>query len=68
MILIQTLFHFFLFNFYRNFDNVETDFEQISKAEYNKGLQDIENFDEISNLCESSEYEAEIDEFETSAE
>ena len=68
MILIQTLFHFFFFNFYRNFDNVETDFEQISKAEYNKGLQDIENFDEISNLCESSEYEAEIDEFETSAE
>ena len=35
-------------------------------AEYDKGLEDIENIDEISNLCESSEDEAEIDEFETS--
>ena len=35
---------------------------------YGKGLEDIENFDEISNLSESSEDEAEIDEFETSAE
>ena len=55
-------------NFYRNFDNVETDIEQTLKAEYDKGLKHIENFDEISNLCESSEDEAEIDEFETSAE
>ena len=30
--------------------------------------EDIENFDEISNLCESSEDEAGIDKFETSAE
>ena len=53
--------------FYRNFDNV-FDIEQTLKAEYDKGLDDIENFDEISNLCESSEDEAEIDEFKTSAE
>ena len=53
-------------NFYCNFDNVETDIEQALKAEYDKGLEDIENVDEISNLCESSEDEAEIDEFETS--
>ena len=50
--------------FYRNFDNV-FDIEQTLKAEYDKGLDDIENFDEISNLCESSEDEAEIDEFKT---
>ena len=52
-------------NFYRNFDNVETDIEQTLKSEYDKGLGDIENFDEISNLCESSEDQVEIDEFET---
>ena len=55
-------------NFYRDFDNVETDIGQTLKAEYDKDLEDIENFDEISNLRESSEDEAEIDEFETSAE
>ena len=53
-------------NFYCNFANVETDIEQALNAEYDKGLEDIENIDEISNLCESSEDEAEIDEFETS--
>ena len=55
-------------NFYCNFDNVETDTEQTLKAEYDKGLEDIENFDKISNLRDSSEDEAKIDEFETSAE
>ena len=54
--------------FYRNFDNVETDIEQTLKCEYDKGLENIENFDEISNLCKSSEDEAETDKFETSAE
>ena len=54
-------------NFYRNFDNVETDIEQTLKVEYDKGLEHIENFYEISNLCESLEDEAEIDEFQTSA-
>ena len=55
-------------NFYCNFVNVEIDIEQTLQAEYDKGLEDIENIDEISNLCESSEDEAEIDEFETVAE
>ena len=54
--------------FYRNFGNVETDIEQTLKAEYDKGLEDIENFDEISNLCKCSEDIAEIDKFDTSAE
>ena len=55
-------------NFFRHFANVETDIEQTLQAEYNRGLEEIENFDEISNLCESSEDEAEIDEFENAAE
>ena len=50
-------------NFYRTFNNVETDIEQTLKEEYEKGLEDMENFEEISNLCESSEEELEIDNF-----
>ena len=47
-------------NLYRTFNNVETDIEQTLKEEYQKGLKVVENFDEISNLCESSEEELEI--------
>ena len=50
-------------NFYCNFHNIETDIEQTLKEEYDRGLEDIENFEEISNLCESSEDELEIDDF-----
>ena len=52
-------------NFYCNFDNIETDIEQTLKEEYDRGLEDIENFEEISNFCESSEDELEIDDFES---
>ena len=55
-------------NFYRNFDNVESDIEETLKNEYDKSLEEIDDFDKISNLCESSEDEAEIDEFENAAE
>ena len=55
-------------NFYRNFDNVESDVEETLKNEYDKSLEEIDDFDKISNLCESSEDEAEIDEFENAAE
>ena len=55
-------------NFYCNFDNVETDIEQTLKNEYGKSLEEIDDCDEISNLSESSENEAEIDEFENAAE
>ena len=48
-------------NFYCNFDNVETDIEQTLKNEYGKSLEEIDDCDEISNLSESSENEAEID-------
>ena len=33
------------------------------KEEYDRSLEDFENFEEISNLCESSEDELEIDDF-----
>ena len=50
-------------SFYRLFNNVETDIEETLKKEYEDGLKDIEKLDEISNLCESSEEELEIDDF-----
>ena len=49
--------------FYRYFANVEKDVEQVFKDSYDEGLEDIENFDEISNLCKGSEVESEIDNF-----
>ena len=52
--------------FFRSFNNVETDIEETLKKEYEDGLKDIENLDEISNLCESSEEELEIDDFKNS--
>ena len=50
-------------NFYRHFANVENDIEQVLKNIYNEALEDIEKFDEKSNLCEGSEKEPEIDDF-----
>ena len=50
-------------NFYRHFANVENDTEQVLKDSYDEGLEDIENFEEISNLCQDSEDESEIDNF-----
>ena len=50
-------------NFYRHFANVENDTEQVLKDSYDEGLEDIENFEEISNLCQGSEDESEIDNF-----
>ena len=49
-------------SFYRHFANVENDIDQVLKDAYNEVLEDIDKFDEISNLCEGSEEEeAEID-------
>ena len=50
-------------SFYRHFANVENDLDQVLKDAYHEVLGDIDKFDEISNLCESSEEEAEIDNF-----
>ena len=55
-------------NFYRTFNNVETDIEQTLKEEYERRLEDIENFDEISHLCESSQEELETDDFKNAKE
>ena len=54
-------------NFYRNFDNIETDIEQNLNEGYDKGLHDLENFEEISNSCEGSIDELEVDDFKDSA-
>ena len=50
-------------SFYRLFNHVETDIEETLKKEYEDSLKDIGKLDEISNLCESSEEELEIDDF-----
>ena len=44
-------------NLYRQFDNVENDIEQVLRETYNEAIEGIENFDEISNLCDGSEDE-----------
>ena len=51
-------------DFYHNFNNVEADIEQALKHQYDEGIKDLQDFDEISNLFQSSEDEAEIDNFE----
>ena len=50
-------------NFYWSFDNVETDIDETLAKEYEKCLQEIDNHNDISNLCETSEEENEIDDF-----
>ena len=50
-------------NFYRHFANVENDLDQVLRDVHNEALTDIEQFDEISNLCDGSDSEVEIDEF-----
>ena len=44
-------------SFYRSFNNVENDINETLKKEYEDGLKDIENLDEVSNLCKRSEEE-----------
>ena len=51
-------------NFYRHFANVENDLDQVLRDSHNEALEDIEQFDEISNLCDGSDSEIQIDEFE----
>ena len=48
-------------SFYRHFENVENAIVQVLEDADNEGLEDIENFGEISNLSEGSEKESEID-------
>ena len=53
-------------SFYRQFANVENDLDQVLSDMRNETLQDIDQFDKISNLNDESENEMEIDEFKGS--
>ena len=51
-------------DFYRQFANVENDLEQVLADARNEALQDIEQFDKISNLNDKNECEMEVDDFQ----
>ena len=53
-------------NFYRQFANVENDFDQVLSNGRNEALQGIDQFDEISNLNDDSENEMEVGDFKGS--
>ena len=53
-------------NFYRQFTNVENDLNQVLTETHNEAIEDIEQFDEISNLNDGSDNQMEIDEFNES--
>ena len=48
--------------FYQNFENVTTSIDDVLMEEYDKCIIDIQKID-VSNFCETSEGETEIDEF-----
>ena len=48
--------------FYQKFENVITSIDDVSKEEYDKSIVDIQKIN-ISDFCETSEEEIEIDEF-----
>ena len=48
--------------FYQKFENVTTSIDDVLEAEYDKSIVDIQKID-VSNFCETSEKEIEIDEF-----
>ena len=49
-------------SFYRKFDNMKTSVDEILKQGYDKSIQVIDDID-LSNLCETSEEEDEVDQF-----
>ena len=53
-------------NFYRQFENIENDLDQVLSDIQQEALQDIEQFEEISNLNGDSDDEMEIDDFKES--
>ena len=53
-----------LANFYKQLTNVENDLDQVLATNHDEALQDIEQFDEISNLNDRSDDEMETDDFE----
>ena len=50
-------------NFYRHFANVENDLDQVLEDAHNETLEDIEQFNDISNLCDGSDGDFEIEKF-----
>ena len=54
-------------NFYRKFANLENDLDQVLTEARNEALEDIEQFDEISNLSDESDKRNANDEFKSSA-
>ena len=48
--------------FYQKFENLTTSIDDVLKEEYDKSIVDIQKVD-VSNFCETSEEEIEIDEF-----
>ena len=50
--------------FYQKFENVTTSIDDVLKEEYDKSIVDIQKVD-VSNFCETSEEEIEIDELKT---
>ena len=50
-------------DFYRQFANAENDIDNILNEARNEALQDIDQFDEISNLHDGSDNETEMDDF-----
>ena len=49
-------------SFYRQFENMKTSVHEILNQEYDKSVQDIDNI-HLSNLCETSEEENQVDQF-----
>ena len=50
-------------NFYRHFANVKNDLDQVLRDAHDKTLEGIDQFDQVSNLCDGSDGEIETDEF-----
>ena len=50
--------------FYQKFENLTTSIDDVLKQEYYKSIVDIQKID-VSNFCETSEEEIEIDELKT---
>ena len=53
-------------DFYRQFTNVENDVDQVLAEADEEALADIEQFDEILDLCDGSDSESQIDDFKDS--
>ena len=51
--------------FYHNFENVTRPINESLREEFDESIREAEQFDEVSNFCEKSEEEGEVDELKT---